>query len=194
MRRVTGMVVVLGLLLLLLLPLSFAGTAMGASAVFSPGSVSAPREPGSTAVFDIGIECGLPGGFNLADVVIGSDDLPADRGRLHFSYSDAWRLKFANVSPSRTAVGVYAQDIYVGGNNPTSVGGSCSLGTLTVDTGGLKDGDYRIRIDGSFDGISGVGFNDTVEPLVGVATIHIPEPASLLILVLGGWVCRRSGW
>ena len=68
------------------------------------------------------------------------------------------------------------------------------MGTVTVDTSGLPDGDYHIEVSSAFDGVSAVGFGTEVEPLSGSAIIHIPEPMTVLLLAAAGllWRSRRT--
>lgn len=104
-------------------------------------------------------------------------------------YSDDWNAAFSNVSTIAYDVGFYNQDVYVGGNNSTSVGTSLLLGTIAVGTDGLAAGTYDVTIDGYSDGISVLGLDTATESLSGSGSFTIvPEPMSLLLFLAAGLI------
>ncbi|MFH0980771.1 MAG: PEP-CTERM sorting domain-containing protein [Planctomycetota bacterium] len=145
--------------------------------------------PNTIAVFSIRISTTNPDGFETADLIIGANGLPGPVDP-NFVYDPAWLAAFASVvSPPIYATGVFGYErlVYVGGGNPTSVGTSLALGTLSLATTGLVVGDTRtVKIDSVQDGFSGLSRLGILEGISGIGTISIvPEPASLALLVLG---------
>ena len=171
--------------------------AVGATAVFAPaGPTQVPR--GEQITFAVTLTASASG-FNSADVVIGSNTV-AD---IAFAYSPAWISSFANVTSVSYDNSFYGNDVYVGGNNPSQVGQSLLLGTITIDTAGTSVGDHSIVISHAMDGISMLGLNGVPDPLAGTVTFQVtpPIPAvstwgaiviSLGMATLGTVVLRRS--
>ncbi len=115
---------------------------LGATATFTPvGDTIVP--PGTPVVFTVSVAVQTMLGFDAADIVIGSDAA----SDVSFAYHAAWDIAFDRVTPATTDLGLYAQDVFVGGNNSVSVGRSLSLGTVTVQTVGMIEGTYDVRID-----------------------------------------------
>lgn len=172
--------------------------AIGATAVFTPtGPSHVPH--GDAISFNIVVSAAA-GGFNSADIVIGSTDA-AD---LSFVYSSAWITAFSNVSPISYDNGFFAQDVFSGGNHSVSVGTTLALGTVTVDTTGMSVGTHSITINHAVDGISTLGLAGTPEPLAGTVNFQVtpPVPAAstwgLVVLSLGigilGTLTLRKGF
>ncbi len=141
-----------------------ATSAYGATATFTPIGPTTVA-PGTPVSFTITVSATPPSVFDAADIVIGSNDASS----LSFSYSTAWQAAFGNVTPP-TPVMRYAQDVFVGGNNTTPVGTSLALGTVTLQTDGMTEGTFDVRIDpdvgpdvsslvlaGQHEGLSGLG-------------------------------------
>jgi len=116
--------------------------ALGATATFTPVGPTAIA-PGTPVTFSVSVSAQTLAGFNSADIVIGSNDA----SDVTFTYAPAWQAAFANVTPPTPDLGLYAQDVFVGGNNPTSVGRTLALGDVIVHTEGLVEGTYRVSID-----------------------------------------------
>ncbi len=146
-----------------------ATAAWGATATFTPlGPTTVP--PGTDVLFEVTVAVETLGSFDAADAIIGSNDA-ADIG---FEYSAEWSAAFSNVTPPVFDVGVYDQDVFVGGNNPNPVGSSLLLGTVTVSTTGLSQGAYDVTIDNALDfGVSTLALAGVSEPLVGTGTFTI---------------------
>jgi len=128
--------------------------------------------PGTQMSFDVTVTAVAPGGFNTADIVIGSDTA-AD---VAFAYSASWLSAFSNVTPITSDTGFYAQDVYVGGNNAGTVGASLVLGTVTIDTAGMSAGVHHIKVDHVIDGVSTVGLAGVPESLTGIGAFEIAPP------------------
>lgn len=163
--------------------------AFGALATFeglNPGSIGSEVwvSAGTDAQFNLTLSVETLAGFNLADVVIGSNEVPD----LSFEFSPAWTAAMSTVTGPMYDNGFYTQDAYVGGNSTASVGKSLLLGTLTVKTDELADGDYIIQIDGASDATSVLGLDANTEELAGFATIHIPEPSCIGLLAVAGFI------
>lgn len=170
-----------------------AAPALGALATFeglNPGSMGNEVwvDAGTDAQFNITLSVQTLAEFNLADLIIGSNEVPD----LSFEFSPAWTAAMSTLTGPMYDNGFYAQDVYVGGSSTASVGTSLLLGTLTVKTDGLPDGDYIISIDGANDATSVLGMNADSEELNGFGTIHIPEPSCLGLLLAAGFIaCLR---
>lgn len=152
--------------------------------VFSPEKQDV--KPGEPAVFILTVENAEQ--FNGADIVVGSDDVLS----MSFVYSETWKSSMPGGWPSAGAnpAGVYASDLYLTGNNV--IGGffnSLELGTLTIDTTGLKNGIYTLKIDSDFDGF--FSSLSTGEGLYSSASFSVPEPATMALLALGGLLIAR---
>jgi len=146
---------------------------------------------GEDAVFSITVSVESLTEFDAADLVIGSDDVTD----LTFSYSDAWMAAMSSVAPVSYDNSLYLQDALLSSNNSTPVGASLLVGTLTVDTTGLADGDYIVKVDPSVDGFSALWLSGVDDPLAGSGMVHVvPEPFSLALLsmaVIAGYLRRR---
>ncbi len=146
-----------------------AAAASGATSTFVPvGPTTVP--PGTDVVFEVTLAVDVLEEFNTADAIIGSNDA-ADIG---FEYSAEWSAAFTNVTPPFFDIGVYDQDVFVGGNNTSPVGVALLLGTVTVNTAGMSEGAYNVRIDNTVDsGFSRLGLDAAHEPLDGAGVFTI---------------------
>jgi hypothetical protein len=158
-----------------------------ASTTFDPPLVEV--QAGTPALFDVYVAVESLSAFDAADILIGSNEV-AD---LSFAYSPEWEAAMAGfVTPITYDSGVYGQDVFVGGFRVAgAIEGSLWVGTLTVDTAGLAVGDYPIVVDGVADGMSRLTLAGNWEPLSGMGTVRIPEPATLVLLAIGGLVVAR---
>jgi len=182
-----------------LVVVAFAATsAFGGLVSFGPEAPSGMIEvaEGTNGLVDVGLlgET-LPGGqYELADLVIGSMTAGLI---LDFTYT----TECEGVTDSRTpplidAVGAYPSDAFVGFNNLYTtplVGPSLNFGTLTLNTAGLGLGDeVTVLVDYGVDGMSRLGAGGVGEELYGSGTVKIvPEPATLVLLGIGGLVALR---
>ncbi len=145
---------------------------MGATATFSPVGPTQVA-PGTAVVFNVSVATETLPGFDAADIVIGSDHA-SDLG---FTYSSAWQAAFGRVTPPTADVGLYVQDVFVGGNNTSSVGTTLPLGTVTVYTAGLSEGSYDVRIDADVArDVSSLILTGVHEDLGGLGTFTIACP------------------
>jgi len=138
--------------------------------------------------------------FNAVNVVVGSND---GLELVDFTFNPALMGDLENVE--NPGPGVYLDDIKFGYFKlhedtpyPGYLQESVDLGTLSVDTTGLPNGDYYILVDWEMD--QGRSFLSTDFPgqaeefLKGSALVRIvPEPATLSLLCLGfaGVALRR---
>ncbi len=151
--------------------LGAAATAFGGTVTFSPNGPSVVPS-GTPISFDVTVSADAPGGFNTADIVIGADTAT----NISFVYSVSWFSAFANVTPVTYDNGLYSQDVFVGGNNPASVGTSVMLGTVVVETVGMNEGFHQIKVDFAIDGASTLGLAGVPEPVAGMGTFEITPP------------------
>ncbi len=178
MRRVwSGAVALLGI----------AAVSQAATATFSPPLVEVPA--GTPALFELYVAAESLSAFDAADILIGSNDVPD----LSFTYSPLWEAVMAGyVTPITYDSGTYGQDVFVGGFCMAgAIQGGLWVGTLTVETAGLPAGDYPIVVDGNADGMSRLTLAGNWEPLSGMGTVRIPEPASVGLLACGALMLSR---
>lgn len=148
-----------------------AAVAIGAIATFTPISATT-IEPGTDVQFTINVSVESLDNFDAADIVIGSNGA-TDIG---FIYSPEWEANLANVTAPMPDLQFYTQDVFVGGNNPTPVAieGSLELGTVVVDTTGMSEGTYDVRIDPAVaTGVSSLVLEGTNDGLQGLALFTI---------------------
>jgi hypothetical protein len=167
----------------------WAKATFAATATFAPvGATHVPR--GDPISFTVTVTAS-PAGFNSADIVIGS----VDANNLTFAYSPQWLSAFANITPVSYDNGFYMQDVFVGGNNASSVGQSLLLGTITVDTANMSVGPHAVTVDHAIDGVSTLGLAGMPQPLSGSVSFQVtpPIPATttwgLAVLVLCVCIC-----
>lgn len=167
--------------------LGIAAASAAATATFEPPLVEVPA--GTPALFDVYVAVESLSAFDAADILIGSNDVPD----LSFAYSPDWEAAMAGfVTPITYDSGAYGQDVFVGGFSVAgAIQGSLWVGTLTVDTTGLVEGDYPVFVDGTTDGMSRLTLAGNWEPLSGAGTVRIPEPATVGLLAFGVLVVSR---
>ncbi|MCP4591094.1 MAG: PEP-CTERM sorting domain-containing protein [bacterium] len=166
--------------------LLLAAPSFGGYADFTPAIVDNVIA-GTPIIVDVDlVEDGL-GDFDAAFALIGSDSAT----NLSFSFSTDWTTEFSTTyGPTNADGGLYAQGVYVGGEGGSGVGG-ITMGTLTIDTTGMLDGDYTVEIDSGYDDdtsglYSGYGEEEDFEDLYGVFDFTIvPEPSGLALMALG---------
>lgn len=125
--------------------------------------------PGIPIAFDLYVSVVSLADFDAADLIVGTT-----AAGLSFSYSAEWLGAFVNVTTPLVDVGFYPHSIYIGGNNPASVGATMRVGTLTVDTFGLAEGTYSVSINPAIDGgVSGLTRSGTREPLSGSTVLTV---------------------
>ncbi len=160
---------------------------LAATATFDPPLVEI--QAGTPALFDVYVAVESLSAFDAADILIGSDEVPD----VSFTYSPDWEAAMAGfVTPITYDTGTYGQDVFVGGFSIAgAIQGGLWVGTLTVETTGLAEGDYPIVVDGTADGMSRLTLAGNWEPLSGAGTVRIPEPATLALLAFGALVLAR---
>ncbi|MCK4657898.1 MAG: hypothetical protein KAV82_00105 [Phycisphaerae bacterium] len=161
-------------------------------------SQAAEVTAGTPITTDVVLVPDLPA-FEYAFILIGSDGATD----LDFAYHQDWISAFDSVvGPSFDDEGVYAQEVSVGGNVFPPLWGVTSLavGTLTIDTTGMADGDYTATVDYSRDDDrSKLLWHDEatfIDPLSGTFNFTIvPEPAGpgLLALCALAMLRKRRG-
>ncbi len=172
--------------------------ALAATATFTPiGPVIVER--GADVVFEVTVSVASLASFDAADVVIGSNSATD----IQFVYDVNWTSAFSNTTPPSSDVGFYAQDVFVGGNNASSVGTTVVLGRVTIKTSNTISGNHVVAIDNSIDGISGLTLGGNTETLNGSASFEVTAPVPavsswglgalvLLTLAAGTVMVRRS--
>ena len=124
------------------------------------------------------------GGFNTADIIIGAPG----SANVSFAYGSAWLSAFSTVTTPTEDVGFYSQDVFVGGNNATSVGAGLVVGLVTIDTTGMFGGTYTLKVDAALDGFSTLGLDGTPEMLNGSISFDVIGtcfPASSAMVEIG---------
>jgi hypothetical protein len=175
------------------------------SALAGTVSFSGPSTitPGSMAQFQVSVESSSLSGFDTVNMIIGS----LDGLGLSFLLDPAFVASTTLPPAAPAEVGIYAavvptaRDIGFGGNRFASPAWAAPLliGTLTVDTSALAPGASAfVGIDTQFETdllgspASLVASGASQDPLTGGVEISIvPEPATMLLLGIGGLVAAR---
>ncbi len=169
---------------------AFAGTA-----TFT--DIQNPVVAGTPAILQLSVEASVLSNIDTIDLVMGWD-LSND---LTFEYDPgfiaAMTTSITN-PPAYDFWGEYANEVYVGGSQNGGIGStSIVVGQITADTTGLAEGYYDITIDGDADlGLSVLGFEGSLDSVIGIGTVHVPEPTSFAALLglgaLAGLRRRRA--
>ncbi len=143
-----------------------ANLAVGGTVTFTP-TTSTVVAPGVDVSYQVELAVESLSAFNTADVIIGADQ----SNDVSFSYSFQWLIAFSsgNISPITPDIGFYTQDVFVGGNNPTSVGSQMVLGDVTIDTTNMVGGCYLVQVNRAVDSNSGLTLDILSESLNGSA-------------------------
>ena len=185
MKRVLGILTVVTFV---------SSSAFGAMVNFTPAYQEVA--PGVPAALEVGIALEQIAEFDSANIIIGSNDgLDFDWGapldETVFVYTPEW-IDANAFPPSVNHAGTYPQDVFVGGFLSAASSDPWTVGTLTVGTAGLPEGDYRVMVNGDTDGISGLYMGAAKDTLMGEAIVHVtPEPAALVLLGIGGLAALR---
>ncbi len=172
-----------GFLAVLVAELMTAVSAGAATATFTPVGATTV-DAGVAMEYVVSVSVTTLVGFNTADIIIGA---PGSTN-ITFAYSPTWLSVFSTVTPPTEDVGFYSQDIFVGGNNSTSVGPGLVVGIATIDTTGMFGGTYTVKVDAALDGFSTLGLDGTPELLNGSATFDVVGscfPASPAVVETG---------
>lgn len=140
-----------------------------ATATFTPVG-STVVVPGTSVIFELAVAVESLPRFDAADIIIGSDEATD----IEFVFGAAWRAAFTVVLPVLRDVGFYVQDVFVSSNTAATEPMQIVLGTVTVNTTGMSEGTYEVRIEPSVvPGVSSLTLDGRQEPLSGVGTFRI---------------------
>lgn len=163
-------------------------SALGGMISFSPGEVTIDREVDDPVfTLDLTIASSVLDLIDSADMIVGSDDLAIT----NWVFADFTRF-FESSEPNTE---FYSSGWKFGFFGPPTSPTDFLLGTLTVDTTGVADGDYTVVIDAARDNERSSGaFGTDTDGMFGTAIVHIiPEPTTLSLLGLAalGLIRRR---
>ncbi len=170
------------------------------TAGFSPTS-STNVLAGTPVSADISLSPSSLSSYDFAFILIGTADPVAG---LSFTYDSEWTDEFANVDPpviDSGEHGGYTHDVLImsDNNNIAVTVSNINLGNVQIDTTGMLPGVYNIGISNATDDASelvsigeGQGIQEPIEGSMSF-TIVIPEPATALIMLIGGMSLLRRG-
>ena len=175
---------------------AFGGTVFFEDMVAGDGDSTVHVLAGTPAVFNVGVADTEASTFQAVTMIMGSrDGLP-----LAFEYDPGWVATTTSVPSPPSEWFVYAiaggSDIFGGGNNTGGWTAPLLVGTLTVDTTGLADGEYIVQVDPAYEAQLMTPLSEVLTPagsegISGLGTIVIPEPAALALLGIGGLAALR---
>ena len=172
-------------------------TAFGGTIQFSSASPSDTVTAGTTISVAAELtSVTLP--FHAAQILIGSNaatdlDFP--------SFDSTWSATFPSLSVTydRPDVGGFLQEVYLEADNQSpspEFATSFDIGTLTIDTTGMTNGNYSVIVDSTDSAVILYGEEIITESIGGSFNFTIvPEPATLALMALGAaaLIRRRTG-
>lgn len=155
----------------------FGSCALAGTVTFTlQGSGTSPLRTYDVAIDSLSVLAGSQ--WDAVDLVIGSED-----GLVLTDFAFQQTLD-ADACPSSCEIynpgfGVYSSDIQLTAFTPSGAQSLPSiLGTVTVDTTGLANGPYELKVDGAFDsGLSSAVDGVTIEALSGSVMVDVCEVA-----------------
>ncbi len=149
----------------------FLSPSLAATVTFTPIGATTV-DAGTDIVMVLSVTAVNLASFDAADIIIGSNDA----NDIAFTYDPAWTSAFSNTSTPLFDVGFYNQDVFVGGNNITSVGSTLVLGTITVNTTGMSGGLHQVVVDNAIDNFSRLALAGVTESLSGSGSFQVIAP------------------